>query len=1191
MERNENMRKVVYEDNSDCVIKLKEYLVFEKDDHNNTYVILKFINEYKESVHSINFEVKEYNEKNIFIRKSNFIYDDFEALPGKEFVPFTKLKVSNSCNSIDVTLVSAQFELASVVEEQLIEPVVAVEEEKPIDEEESIEENKKKFFIKDAIKRGRIKYLLMGVFFAIAATIICVVSFVELSAYKQDVKYLNYEGFHVEIEGKGGVITKYEGLETIITIPDKILGYSIIAIGTNAFKDSAIESLTFTANTIEIRDYAFLNCDFLQEITASNISTIGENSFESCDVLSKLSIDYIGTISKNAFKDCQSLAKFEVDVNNIEGSAFYNCTKLTELNLEKTTIGNSALYGIINLEKLTFGSTSCTSLGNIFGCENKELPASLTQVTTSMPKITIDFFSNAKIKTIDITNDDAIVDLGAFKNCGYVFYSLTDDIEIVNGIVVSVNKNAEEIVIPAGTTGITTSAFNGFLGRSLTINCSNYTLEKGVLDGCKRLDTLKISDTVKVGPNALTSISSLVNLEMPVSQASFTQVVSVTNSSQFECIKITGTTAIPNDYFNVSFGVKELIVANSVPSIGTMAFGSLRVEKLTIPNQGPLKQLGNFAYLKDVTITNSNSTRIETNFFYDLSNLEKITLPSNIGSVLSNAIDNCPKLQAIVFPSNIYSFELPVIGKNCTSLASVSAPFIGPNPTTSNDYSMFNLSYRYTKELEISTDVSIAALFTDSNNYLTSLKLNKAIDSFDSMVLTNCLKLKTLEVNELNNNCLGDLFYGGVTYLTQNEFIPKTLKTVKVNGGMINSNYFYNCKNIKNIILNDVIAVGSDAFTGCVELTNLYISATVEDTRYVAGLNNTVFNNTLNVYYENENSISFNSSINKYTKANMNSNSYEIILNNVSYELSGLYVDLDQIKNLDYNSTKYTIRLYADASYNRIISDYSHVNNGDILYARLVEYYYITGYAFSSINVKYYSDNSLYLAKVLNNYDMLENIVLNKSGYLFTGWYTEESCNPEDRFDFQTSPTQDIVLYAGWQKAEAGYSVTEDNAIINLAGYANYLYYTFVASSTGTIIIQSFGAYDDDVVCSINGTYTSISNGGRMSIPVVEGEVYQFILSKYNNDSSTIVVTNTNERTAGVIINTSYNKLIFEDTQVIAGSYNVVLDVPVIPGYVFKGWYTQENGQGYLIADFNGNITNSIYINSNLTVYAFLIRN
>ena len=48
----------------------------------------------------------------------------------------------------------------------------------------------------------------------------------------------------------------------------------------------------------------------------------------------------------------------------------------------------------------------------------------------------------------------------------------------------------------------------------------------------------------------------------------------------------------------------------------------------------------------------------------------------------------------------------------------------------------------------------------------------------------------------------------------------------------------------------------------------------------------------------------------------------------------------------------------------------------------------------------------------------IDGYTLSKSGYVFTGWYTSESCDPQDRWNFDTYINTDAVtLYAGWEKA------------------------------------------------------------------------------------------------------------------------------------------------------------------------------
>ena len=41
-----------------------------------------------------------------------------------------------------------------------------------------------------------------------------------------------------------------------------------------------------------------------------------------------------------------------------------------------------------------------------------------------------------------------------------------------------------------------------------------------------------------------------------------------------------------------------------------------------------------------------------------------------------------------------------------------------------------------------------------------------------------------------------------------------------------------------------------------------------------------------------------------------------------------------------------------------------------------------------------------------------------REGYDFTGWYSKPSCKEKSKVDFPLTPTQDMTLYAGWEKEE-----------------------------------------------------------------------------------------------------------------------------------------------------------------------------
>lgn len=72
------------------------------------------------------------------------------------------------------------------------------------------------------------------------------------------------------------------------------------------------------------------------------------------------------------------------------------------------------------------------------------------------------------------------------------------------------------------------------------------------------------------------------------------------------------------------------------------------------------------------------------------------------------------------------------------------------------------------------------------------------------------------------------------------------------------------------------------------------------------------------------------------------------------------------------------------------------------------------GTSMTSTYIKYAYEPGTY---VLDPVDKL-NCKLTKNGYIFTGWYTDENCTPDKKWNFSTLVGEEpITLFAGWEKA------------------------------------------------------------------------------------------------------------------------------------------------------------------------------
>ncbi len=89
--------------------------------------------------------------------------------------------------------------------------------------------------------------------------------------------------FEYVIENGGVTITKYNGKQTSVKIPDKIEQLPVLKIGENAFAETKVRSVTLPSSCKEIDWFAFYGCFALTSVYISeNVSEIGYGAFDGC---------------------------------------------------------------------------------------------------------------------------------------------------------------------------------------------------------------------------------------------------------------------------------------------------------------------------------------------------------------------------------------------------------------------------------------------------------------------------------------------------------------------------------------------------------------------------------------------------------------------------------------------------------------------------------------------------------------------------------------------------------------------------------------------------------------------------------------------------------------------------------------------------------------------------------------------
>ena len=260
-----------------------------------------------------------------------------------------------------------------------------------------------------------------------------------------------------------------------------------------------------------------------------------------------------------------------------------------------------------------------------------------------------------------------------------------------------------------------------------------------------------------------------------------TEIVYVPVSLEGKYTVSDGITHIPDGLFEGRELLTEIVLPDSVKSIGNNAFGSCRgLKSINIP--GGVTSIGSSAFsgcsgLTEISIPNS-VTSIERSTFSGCAGLTSITIPSNVTSIGSSAFYGCSGLTSITIPSSLIS--------------------IG--------YSAFNGC-----NLE-KIDVADLAVWAECNYYpsvpwelyLNGELVTELVLSGDYFIqLQNCTSLRQVTVSP---------------WL---EWVGRRM--------------FAGCTNLERVTLMDgIVGIYSEAFSGCVSLTEIVLPDSVDGIGYKA---------------------------------------------------------------------------------------------------------------------------------------------------------------------------------------------------------------------------------------------------------------------------------------------------------------------------------------------------------------------
>ena len=490
-------------------------------------------------------------------------------------------------------------------------------------------------------------------------------------------------------------ITKYYGNVSALFVPKTIDGYTVTAIGNDAFKGrTELVSVVIPDTVTVIGNCAFENCSSLSSVKLSkNLADIGCMAFGNCASLTYIEIPKsIGTARANSWgngpfsaddnlqsvifedgitripdsilRNCDGFKTIKIPetVTEIGGSAFNNCGKLESIEIPDTVtvIGDSAFENCSSLSSVKLSKNladiGCMAFGNCASLTYIEIPKSIGTARANSwgngP-----FSADDNLQSVIFEDGITRIPDSILRNCdGFKTIKIPETVTEIGGSAFNNCGKLESIEIPDTVTVIGDSAFE---------NCSSLEGKVVVPDSVTGMGNAVFKNCSKI------TEAVLPNIRQNVMPSTFEGCTSL------EKIALPDTITTIRDYaFKNCTSLKEITWSKSINAIWKYAFAYCdALEKIDIPDT--VTSIGEGVFydcdgLTSMSVPNS-VTSIGAKLFYDCDALTDVKLGNGITSLPDSTFQHCDVLASIVVPFRIASIGSNVF-KDCVKLTEVTIP-------------------------------------------------------------------------------------------------------------------------------------------------------------------------------------------------------------------------------------------------------------------------------------------------------------------------------------------------------------------------------------------------------------------------------------------------------------------------------------------------------------------------------------
>lgn len=315
-------------------------------------------------------------------------------------------------------------------------------------------------------------------------------------------------------------ITKYNGTESVVKIPEEIDGKTVTKIGDKAFMGNKCVTEIRCENyeLTSIGEFAFCNCTALKTVIFENYRykgskviykgsvTIGRGAFASCSSLTEIELPRgLEAIEEGTFQRCTSLGFIDLpsSVKSVGSAAFQECTNLRVVELggrlgHVISIGKKAFYKCENLSELYY-IDEIVDIGDyaFFGCSSLSDLSELRDLETIGNSA---FGSCSALSELNLVPSENLTSIGndAFANCKNLKeVSLPENLTTLGKRAFA---NCHELKVDIYSKKLTTIPMGAFASTGIT----DFTIPEGVtaiddaaFNSCKSLSWVYLPSTLK----------------------------------------------------------------------------------------------------------------------------------------------------------------------------------------------------------------------------------------------------------------------------------------------------------------------------------------------------------------------------------------------------------------------------------------------------------------------------------------------------------------------------------------------------------------------------------------------------------------------------------------------------------------------------------------------------------------------